>query len=435
MLRSNATEIEFRNGFVIQSLPASSRAARGNAIAFFALDEAAFFGGASDDSNASAQSIYQALSPSMIQFEGRERGMIMSNPNMEGDFFHNLYLKAIASPDLYYASNMGTRAVRTDWDTTAFDQAFRIDADLLGEQQARAEYEAQFRSRLNAFLDEAKVDGCVNYRREAVLAPNQRFLYEYYLAVDPASGAQNRDAYAASIVHYEPIGDGRSKLVVDLAQEFLPTLDGQVDIAAVEEWVLEMHRAYRFRQVTFDQFESMGSIQRLKGKCPAEKLHWNSTNHMTAYAKLQSLITTGLIELPPHPRLLSQLKSLQLIRSSTGLAGKARWNARGVGTGSDDLVSALAANVLVSAQLSMSVFYNQQPVSYWNASPESRYHAMAASIGRMLIMRHPTGHTFTTLDTDEGIYLAQGCVTVGRVPSTSISSDIYAPAPALYAIP
>ena len=66
---------------------------------------------------------------------------------------------------------------------------------------ARAEWEAEFRSDLQTFLDEQLIASAIDYSRPLELPPRS---FKYYGFVDPSGG--RHDAYTLCIGHKE--GDG-----------------------------------------------------------------------------------------------------------------------------------------------------------------------------------------------------------------------------------
>jgi hypothetical protein len=219
-----------------------------------------------------------------------------------------------------------------------------ISQEWLEQEKARdpemfnVEYGANFSEGIGAFLDSPLVEVAINHER-SIIPPLRNFQGTYILSLDPAKGG--RDNYTACIGHMDGI-----RFVVDRFHQFTPSWgEGkkkQVDVTEVEQWILEQHRAYYFRQVVLDQYNSQGTIQRLKGRVPVKELTWTAPTKTQAMSKLRELLNSGNLELYPHPRAIQELKNLTVTYRSGGT-----WSVSG-GTGAavDDYAMALAGAVL-----------------------------------------------------------------------------------------
>lgn len=208
--------------------------------------------------NAAGDSLYAALSPSVAQFGGLGKILLLSSPWIQQGVFWDLYKQADSGQYPYMQRvNLPTwevyRTISQDW----LDQEKARDPQLF-----KIEYGAEFTGNVAAFLESQLLDAAINHDR-GPLPPMPKFKGRYYLALDPAKGS--RDDYTACIVHLD--GD---RLVVDLFHQFSPSWgDGkkvQVAIALVEDWILEHHQNYGFAQVVLDQYNSAATVQRLSGK-------------------------------------------------------------------------------------------------------------------------------------------------------------------------
>jgi hypothetical protein len=337
IVRDTTDTLELSNGAVFRALPTSSRSGRGMACPVVIFDELAHALD-TEAGNAAGDSLYAALSPSVAQFGGLGKILLLSSPWIQQGVFWDLYKQADSGQYPYMQRvNLPTwevnRTISQDW----LDQEKARDPQLF-----EIEYGAQFTGNIAAFLDAQLIDAAINYDR-GPLPPLDKFKGKYYLSLDPAKG--NRDVYAACIVHYES-----NRLVVDKFYQFSPTWgDGkkaQVVIAEVEDWILEQHKLYNFAQVVLNQYNSAATIQRLSGKLKIRELTWTAPSKTEAYSKLRELVNAGNLELYFHSKAIQQLKNLTVRYRANGT-----WDVSG-GTGAavDDYPAALAGGVLNARQ-------------------------------------------------------------------------------------
>ncbi|MBD1845329.1 hypothetical protein H6F89_18340 [Cyanobacteria bacterium FACHB-63] len=264
------------------------------------FDELAF--AIDTDGNQSGSSLYQALAPSTAQFGKLGKILLLSSPWIQQGIFWDLFQQARSGKFAYM------QAVQLpSWEVNP-----TLSQDFLEQEKARdlemfaIEYGAEFSGSINAFLD-ADVIGAVINRDRSGLAPIPKYRGNYVLSLDPARGG--RDAYTACIVHYE--GD---RLMVDRWHEFEPSWsDGkklQVDVGAVEAWILEQHKRYGFKKVVLDQYNSQSTIQRLHRQVKIEELTWTAPSKTQAFSQLRELFHSSKIDLYPHSKAISQLKHL-----------------------------------------------------------------------------------------------------------------------------
>lgn len=332
--RETSDTLELSNGAVFKALPASSRSGRGMPCPLVIFDEIAHSLD-TESGNAAGSSLYQALSPSTAQFGSLGKILLLSSPWLQSGIFWDLFKQANSGnfPHMVVAQ-------APTWEINP-----TISRDFLEQEKARdpelfrIEYGAEFTGNVAAFLDPQLVEAAINHER-GLLAPKNKC--RYYLSLDPAKGG--RDQYTAVVCHY----DEHKRLIVDLFHEFNATWsDGrknQVAIAEVEDWIINQHKLYNFRQVVLDQYNSAATIQRLSGRLRIEELTWTLPRKIQAYQKLKELINGFKLELYPHPKAIQQLKNLQVLYRANGTWGVSG----GSGAAVDDFASALAGAVLIA---------------------------------------------------------------------------------------
>lgn len=332
IVRETSDTLELSTGAVFRAMPASSRAGRGMACPLIIFDEIAF--AIDTDGNQSGSALYQGLAPSVAQFGSLGKILLLSSPWIQQGIFWDLYQQARSQEFSHmWAEQWASWEVNPTLSPTFLEAEKARDPEMF-----RIEYGAEFSSSINAFLAREVIDKAVNHQRRS-LPPNGNYRRQYILSLDPAKGG--RDAYTAAIAHFE--GD---RLILDLWHEFIPTWDDgnklQIDVAIVEDWILQQHQDYGFKKVVLDQYNSQSTIQRLRSKMPIEELTWTASSKTQAFTRMRELFHSGNIDLYPHSQGIAQLKGLIVRYGSTG-----NWTVTG-GTGAavDDYPMALAGTIL-----------------------------------------------------------------------------------------
>lgn len=365
IVRETSDTLELSNGAVFRAIPASSRSGRGLAVPLLLFDE---IGHAIDteSGNASGGSLYQALAPSVAQFGKLGKILMLSSPWVQSGIFWDLFKQAKSGN----FRHMQVVQCPT-WEVNpTISQDFLEQERLRDPELFAVEYGANFSQSLSAFVASDLIESAINYGR-SVSPPQPKYKGRYYLSLDPAKG--NRDDYTACIVHYEG-----ERLIVDKWHQFKPSLGAgkkkQVNIAEVENWILEQHQLYGFSEVVLDQYNSSATIQRLSGRLNISELTWSVSTKTEAYSKIRELFNAGNIELYPHLKSSQQLKNLTVIFRSSG-----QWNVTGGnGAAVDDYCSALAGCVL-KAQFSKQIY---SVASHPNADRYGRAVSQTTSSGR-----------------------------------------------------
>jgi len=201
---------------------------------------------------------------------------------------------------------------------------------------AAAEYGAEFRSDLEAFLNREAVDKCVSpgvFERP----PNRD--YHYSAFVDPSGGAS--DSFTLAIAHAE--GQSTSKTaILDALREVRPPFSPE---AVVSEFA-ELMKKYRISKCRGDRYA---------GEWPREQFRKHGVNYEPSdknrselYRDLLAPILSGAVDLLDNQRLRTQLVGLER-RTTRG--GRDTIDHRSGAGWHDDLAN-VAAGALVNAQLS-----------------------------------------------------------------------------------
>jgi hypothetical protein len=187
------TEIRLRNGITIAIHSNSFRSVRGRTLCACIFDELAFW---RDDTTATPDSeVYSAVLPSLITTNGMLIGI--SSPYRRTGLLHTKHKRyfGIDSDDTLFVQGTSKQFNQTLDDAAI---AAQMEADPTA---ARSEWEAEFRTDLSSFLDEALIEAAVDRGRPLELPPRAGAHYRAF--VDPSGMASGGDAYTMAIAHKE----------------------------------------------------------------------------------------------------------------------------------------------------------------------------------------------------------------------------------------
>ncbi|MGI4797883.1 MAG: hypothetical protein ACRYG8_28315, partial [Janthinobacterium lividum] len=209
------------------------------------------------------------------------------------------------------------------------DAAYEKDAVA-----ASAEYGAEFRNDIAAFVSREVVDGViVPGRREALPLPGQR----YVAFVDPSGGSADSMTLAiAHAVEERAHGQVTRRPVLDVVREVRPPFSPESCVAEF----CALLKEYRCTEVTGDryagewpreQFRKLGVVYKLADKPKSD-----------IYRDLLPLLNSGKVELLDLPRLTAQLCGLERRTARGG-----RDSIDHAPGAHDDLVNAVAGALLL----------------------------------------------------------------------------------------
>lgn len=156
-----------------------------------------------------------------------------SNPNIERSFLESERAKDPGGYEMFYGAKFGAGGVSPLIPAAAIDNAF-----LRGEGRRREEFGQP--------------------------------LVQYFAHLDPALSSDN---YTMAVVHCEPMDDLRvgpdgktlQRIVVDHIMFWTPRgKNHPVDITEIDKYVLEIAKKFKLAYVTYDQWNSAGSIMQMR---------------------------------------------------------------------------------------------------------------------------------------------------------------------------
>ena len=292
IVREDKEAIELSNRTVIEVHTASFRAVRGYTVACCIADEVAFW--RSEDSANPDYEILNAIRPAMATLEGKL--IALSSPYSKRGALWDAYRRYYRSSNKHVlVAQAPSKTMNPSLPQRVIEQAYERDPE-----SAKAEYGAQFRSDLEAFIAREVVES-VTRQYPLELPYNSRNRYAAF--VDPAGGGQ--DEYTLSIGHWED-----KRLVVDLvrAKRGVP--------AAITEEFAAVLKAYSVRQVHSDKYA---------GNWPADEfkkhgitIDYSPKPRSELYLDALPAITSGRVELPPCEKLIVQFAGLERKTSKQG---------------------------------------------------------------------------------------------------------------------
>jgi len=320
--------------------------------------------------NRGADEVYQSAKPSLDQF-GKDAFICEpSSPwQMMGQFFEN-YQRSIALDDQGNPANPNFLMIQlASWDIylgwelaeilPLFPEEFTgdlgeyaevdpprfhplrgaiqvFDDEMVREKAANpetfaVERESHFATALDAYLNEQKViqifqpwvDRPAKYGPPLILPQRQGLLVNTYKGhADPS---KVNDKFGVALAHTEYDEQGRAHCVFDVLHHFDPAdfPDHTIDYEHVNEWLWEnLITKFYPEEFTFDQYNSLSSIQSLNKKIRAANL----PKHVNVFEKTatrpydwmvkensKAAINLGLVHAPQNERAELELRFLQLV--------------------------------------------------------------------------------------------------------------------------
>jgi hypothetical protein len=323
--RPKLDRIVLRNRVEIEIHTASYTSVRGYTVLAAICDEAAFW--RSEDSASPDVEVLAALRPAMVTIPGALLVGISSPYARRGALWdaHRKHFGKDGDPVLVWKA--ATQVLNPLVDERVIRQAYEDD-----EAAARAEWGAEFRADLEAFIDAGTVAALVPPGRSS--QPPSMHVRRYVAFADPAGGSGS-DSMTLAVAHYDT-RTGRA--ILDQLCEVRPPFSPE---AVVEDFAAVLKR-YGIRTVIGDRFGGLWPAERFRvhgiGYDPSEK------PKSVIYAETLPLLNSRGVELLDDRRLVAQL---------VGLERRTAWGGRDsidhAPGGHDDVVNAALGAVLLAA--------------------------------------------------------------------------------------
>jgi Terminase large subunit, T4likevirus-type, N-terminal len=324
-----ADEIRLRNGVEIAAYSNSYRTVRGRTILGCIFDEIAFW---RDEASANPdREVYRAVLPSLAASGGPL--VAISTPYRKTGLLHERHKSFFGQddPDVLVVQD-ASQLFNPTLQQKMIDRAMRDDPEAAG-----AEWSAQFRSDIDAFLDDGQITAAVDMGRPRELPPRPGISYSAFV---DASGGRS-DAYAMCIGHRK--GD---KFIADVVTGEPPPFNPSTVTARLASVV----QAYGCRKVTGDNFaaEWVATAWRSQG------LIYERADMPASALYLEALpqFMREQISLPDHPKLIRELRGLERRTSRLG-----RDSVTHPPGGHDDYANALAGCLRVAQAKPNKAFF------------------------------------------------------------------------------
>jgi hypothetical protein len=283
-------EIELKNGLTIAVHSNSYRTVRGRTLVACIFDEVAFW---RDETTATPDAeVYSAVLPSLATTDGMLVGI--STPYRKLGLLHQKWRDHFAVDDDGVLVVQGSsKTFNPSLADTVLAAQRAADPTAAG-----AEWDAEFRSDIGAFLDDELIDAAIDHARPLELPPIDGVVYRAF--VDASGGAVGGDSYTIAIGHHE--GD---LFVIDVVRGTA----GKFDPVAVTKEYAALCTAYTVHTVVGDAYgrEWVAGAWRRAGK------EYTRSQRPKGELYLESLpaFTRGLARLPDHARLVRELRLLE----------------------------------------------------------------------------------------------------------------------------
>jgi hypothetical protein len=280
--------LELTNRINIEVRAASFRRLRGPTYVAVIADEAAFW--FSDEFSANADTeILNAVRPGLLTTRGPL--IIASSPYARRGVLWDAFSKHYgpAGDPAVMVVRAASRDLNPSLPKSVIDREYQKDPT-----SAAAEYGAQFRSDIEAFITLETVQRVTGDYVE--LAPLPR--YEYFAFTDPSGGSA--DSFTLAIAHKEG-----ERTIIDAVREVKPPFSPE---ATINDFTILL-KSYRINKVTGDRFggEFPRELFRRRGVT-----YWTSEKSKSdLYRDMLPALNSGRILLPRNDRLISQLVGLE----------------------------------------------------------------------------------------------------------------------------
>jgi len=313
---------------------------------------------------------------------------ISSPRSQEGQFF-KLY-QGTAETDYRLAFKLPTWKVNL----SISEETCRNENKYMSINEFQMEFGAEFSGTSGErFIADQYVDAAIQLGTQ--LGVNQKIAgipgMIYYAHLDPAATSHN---YALTILHMEQRVQVRETetgkkikeqvriYVVDHLKVWHPIPGQSINVYKIDQYVIDLARRFRFAMVSYDSWNSLSSIQKLRRVgIPTKMTPFRKQYKMKIFDQLEHLLVNNQLALPykgPHyEQLERELKCLKRIYTPTGF--KICADIEGAIT-SDDMCDSLAGVIGIAMEstftgyakgttVAMPQFRDQMPT--WNVGNSS----------------------------------------------------------------
>jgi len=293
----------------------------------------------------SGSEFYNALKPSVALFaelgQGEGRLVEISTTGVPSGIFYDVHKMGI-NDDKRFNGILGFHLAT--WD---INDHFSYNGEYLtlerekDPQSFNVEYGAGWASvgLIHTYFPEDRVMRSIKSHR--AMQSHREYGYEYFMHIDPAA---KHDSYTVAIVTREKYiatrGEKRWKIVLVFHKVWKPEPGIGLNIVQLDEEILDIARQFRPRSVTFDQWNSVHSINYLRKQgFYANQIAFGRGPKADYYKNLYDLMDRDELEIYGDELLISEMLNIKYKPTTRGISIFADPKAE---TKTDDLVDALA---------------------------------------------------------------------------------------------
>jgi len=290
--REGVDEIHLRNGISVAVKPCTFRASRGYSTCSVIADEIAFW---RDENSANpAAEIISSVLPGLIP---GAKLIGISTPYGRMGYLYDIHREHFGKSESdFLVWQADTRTMNPLYDEAMIKRLVKRDPIAM-----RAEYDAQFREDVTAFLPLELIELSM-VRQQALPVPG----HIYTCFCDPSGG--RHDSMTLAICHCE-----NEKVILDRIEERMPPFDPQT----VTKEFAELIKAYGCHSATSDRFGGVWVSDAFQKQ--GIRMDMSDLPASDLYLNFAALLNSGRVELVEHDRLKVQLQSLE---RRTGQMGK-----------------------------------------------------------------------------------------------------------------
>jgi hypothetical protein len=297
VVAERAEELDLRNGVTIGTWPCTYRSTRGLTIAAAVLDEVDYWW---QESVNAAEEVVASVRPGMMTLPGSKL-IAISSPYTPTGWLYRFFQQ-------HWGRDEGALIWRAP--SLAMNPTLskaRIEAAVVADpERGRAEWEAEWRAGICAFLDPALLDACV--RRDPVVIPPRGGL-RYAAGVDPSGGGP--DEFTWSIAHKE-----EERVVVDLVAARGGRGRSGFDLDSTVRQCAEDLKRYGLNECIGDKYAASWVIEAFR-RYGIRYTHSESSK-AAYYLSLLPFVTTSRLEIPGDAELVKQAKLLERRQGAVG---------------------------------------------------------------------------------------------------------------------
>ena len=357
--REHQWGLDLNNSVAIEITTASFRSVRGRTVVAALADEIAYWN--DEGANPDAE-VIKAIRPSQATIPNAML-ILASSPYARRGVLFDMHKLHHGKDDPRVLSWQASTEVMNP----SIDPNFIKDQYERDPVSASAEYGAQFRTDVEAFISVEAVDAVTSDERERPFIAGKR----YHAFADPAGGS-GKDSFTLSVGHVED-----RIPTLDVIREFKPPFSPK----AVIEQCCDLLKAYGIRKLTADRYAAEFVVEGFKEH--QITLEHSLKPKSQIYSEFLPLLNSKTCDLLDNPRLRTQLIGLERRTARSG-----RDSIDHAPGGHDDVANA-AAGVLTSMGVRK---YRYDATMAWvgglaNVNPQSPAAQQLSALVQMQTMR------------------------------------------------